>query len=114
MKRLFAAAILVAFSALPALAQAEKTWTNVPVVDTMCYSKVKDDPDSHPRSCAMKCSGSGYGIVADGEYLKLDKTGNEKLIAALKESKKTDHLRVTVTGERDGDTVKVSAITLSE
>ena len=112
MKRLFAAAVLVAFSALPALA-AEKTWTNVSVVDTMCYSKVKADPDKHPTSCALKCAKSGYGIIADGEYLKLDEAGNKKVVAALKESKKTDHIRATVTGERDGDTVKVTSITLN-
>ena len=36
--------------------------------------------------------------------------GNEKILAALKASKKTDRLRVTVSGDVDGDTLKVSSI----
>ena len=33
-------------------------------------------------------------------------------IAALKATKKTDHLRATVTGQKDGDSIKVSAISI--
>jgi len=109
-KAVFAVACLVL--ALPLFAGPE-TWKNVPLVDTKCEPKVKADPDKHPTSCALMCAASGYGILtADGTYLKLDSAGNQKAVAALKNTKKTDHLRVTVTGERDGDRIKVQSLTL--
>jgi len=94
------------------MASAEE-WKDVSVVDTNCLEKVKADPDKHPRSCALKCAKGGYGLLtSDGKYLKFDAAGNEKAVAALKESKKENHLRANVTGERDGDTIKVSSINL--
>ncbi len=33
-------------------------------------------------------------------------------MAALKATKKEDHVRATVTGERDGETVKVNSLTI--
>ena len=62
-------------------------------------------------SCALQCAKSGFGIVtADGNYLKFDDAGNSQVLAALKATKKADHLRVSVTGDRAGDTIKVSAV----
>lgn len=90
-----------------------ETWTNVPLVDSMCALKAKDAPDSHSRACALKCSEGGFSIIAaDGTILKLDDNGNAKAEAALKASSKTDHLRVTVDGERKGDTIHVSNLKL--
>jgi len=98
--------------AIPLFA-APETWKNVPLIDTKCEPKVKADPDAHPRSCALMCAPSGYGILtADGTYLKFDNAGNQKALAALKASKKTDHIRATVTGEREGDTIKVQTLSL--
>lgn len=106
---LFVAGLVLA---LPFAAAAE-TWKDVAVVDTMCSVKVKDAPDKHTTKCALACAKSGFGILlADGTYLKLDEAGSQKVVTALKETKKTDHLRATVTGERDGDTVKVQSISL--
>ncbi len=96
--------------ALPCLAE---TWRDVPIVDVACSSKVKADPDSHTLDCALKCEKSGYAIVApDGTVLKLDEKGNQEAIAALKASKKTSHLRATVTGDREGNTIKVTSLTM--
>lgn len=88
-------------------------WKDVPMVDTMCATKAKAKPDEHPRSCALQCQGSGYGIVTpDGTYLKFDADGNAQAVAALKASKKTDHLRVSVSGTREGDTIKVKSLSM--
>jgi len=106
-----AAALLLAF---PALAAAE-TWTNVPLIDVACSarSKIKANPDAHTRDCALACSKSGYGILtADGTYLKFDEGGNAKALAALNDSQKADHLRVTVTGDREGGSIKVTDLKL--
>ncbi len=91
---------------------AEETWTNVSVVDVACSAKAKANPNAHTRGCALQCQNSGFGLItADGEFLKLDDAGNKKAIAAIKEGKNDDHLRFTVTGTRDGNTVKVSSLT---
>jgi hypothetical protein len=103
---------LVGLMSLPLLAAAE-TWKSVSVIDTQCVSKVKADPDKHTTECALKCQKGGYGLLTtDGTYLKFDDEGNQKALAALKATKKTDHLRATVVGERSGETVKVTAISL--
>lgn len=110
MKKLTLLAALIAM-AVPSFAA--ETWTNVPIVDTLCAAKTttKANPDAHTRACALQCEKGGYGIVtADGAYLKFDAAGNTKAAAALKSSKQTDHLRVTVTGDRDGNTLKVSSL----
>ena len=109
-KRLILGALFAAF--LPLLAQAE-TWKGAPVVDRMCYERAKTDPDAHTTKCALACVKSGYGIIsADGTFLKLDDAGNEKLAKLLKDTKKKDHLRVTVDGKRQGDSITVNSVSL--
>ncbi len=107
-------AALAAALSLAAASTTEQTWTNVPVVDTQCVAKVKDNPDAHTRKCAIQCAKGGYGLIAeDGAYLVFDEKGNDLVIAALKASEKDDHLRATVTGERSGDRIKVRSFTLN-
>jgi hypothetical protein len=109
MKMAFVVAGLLAFP----MAAAAETWKNVSVVDTSCVSKVKADPDKHTTKCALQCVKGGYGLLnTDGAYLKFDPAGNEKTVAALKATKKVDHLRATVVGERDGENIKVESISI--
>jgi len=90
-----------------------ETWTNVSIVDSNCQSRVAENPDAHKKGCLLKCADSGLGILtADGEFLKFDASGNEKALAALKTSDKEDNLRVSVEGERDGDTIRVQSVTV--
>ncbi|MBZ5605286.1 MAG: hypothetical protein LAO79_23555 [Acidobacteriia bacterium] len=102
---------LLTMAALLALPLMAETWTDVPIVDVACSAKVKSNPDAHTRDCAMKCEKSGYAIITpDGNVLKLDEKGNQEALAALKASKKTDHLHATVTGDREGETIKVKSL----
>jgi hypothetical protein len=102
----------VGLMALPLTAAAE-TWKDVPVVDTLCLSKVKADPDKHTTQCALQCARGGYGLITtDGAYLKFDAAGNEKTVVALKATKRTDHVRAIVVGERDGEKIKVTSVTI--
>jgi hypothetical protein len=111
MRRLASFVVLGLF-AIPVLA-ANETFTNVPVVDVNCSKKAAADPDSHTRACALKCSESGYGIITkDKQFVKLDATGNAQGIAALKASDKKNHLRADVSGELQGDTLKVTSVKL--
>jgi hypothetical protein len=98
--------------ASPALAET-KSFNDVSVVDVSCSKKAAANADAHTRACALACEKSGFGILtADGQFLKLDADGNAKIAEALKSSKKTDHLRVNVNGDVQGDTLKVSSIQL--
>jgi hypothetical protein len=92
---------------------AAESWSNVALIDTMCSTKAKDKPDAHTTACALQCAKSGFGIIADGTYLKFDDNGNAKVLAALKATKKTDHLRVSVTGERQGEIIKVASVQIN-
>ena len=112
MKKLIPVVLMLLTATATALA-ADETWKGVPLVDTACSAKVKDAPDSHTASCAIACAKSGFGIIAsDGTYLKFDEAGNKRALAALKSTKKTDHLRATVVGVRDGETIKVKSVSL--
>ena len=104
--------LTLASGALLALPAAAAEWKNAPVVDTLCIDKVKSNPDGHTTDCALKCEKGGYGLIADGKYLKFDEAGNKQAAAALKETKKTDKLRANVTGELAGDTIKVKTFAL--
>ena len=108
------AVLLLSISLCPLVAlAADATFNNVPLVDVNCSMKVAANPDAHPRECALKCAASGFGIVTrDNQFLKLDAKGNTEITNALKESDKKDHLRVDVSGEVEGNTLKVTSIKL--
>jgi len=107
-KRIFV--LTLAALALPVFAFGEN-WSNVPIIDTQCSAKVKADPDSHTRDCAMTCAKSGFGIVdKDGNYLKFDAKGNEEALKLLQSTSKKDHLRVNVTGQKEGNVIHVQSV----
>jgi hypothetical protein len=102
--------LLIALFSLPVFAA---EWKDVPVVDVQCSSRVKADPDSHTKQCALGCANSGFGIyTSDGKFLKFDAKGNQQVMNALKSTDKKDHLRVNVKGEQAGDTIKVESLNL--
>jgi hypothetical protein len=103
--------ILLATLILCSAAAFAESWNNVPLIDTACAAKVKDNPDAHSRTCALKCAAMGYGIqTSDGRYLKFDKKGNEQALELLKSSTKDNHLRVNVEGTEQGDTIAVKSV----
>lgn len=111
MKKMLAAVLAIGLSA-PIVALAE-TWEKVPLIDQMCAKKEKvtAHPENHPTGCLIKCADSGYGVMtSDGKYLKLDQAGSKKALAALKETKKENDIRVNVSGQKDGDTIKVASL----
>ncbi len=111
MKSLILALVVLAMS-VTAFA-AVQTWNHAAVIDSMCAAKMKANPDMHTRECALGCAKSGLGILtSDGTFLKFDAKGTDEAVAALKASKQKDHLRATVTGERQGDMIKVASFKL--
>ena len=70
---------------------------------------------AHTRQCALmpSCQKSGYGVFTYGnKFLSFDAAGSQEALAALKASKKEDDLKVEVTGEIQGDTIKVASLKL--
>lgn len=90
------------------------------LLDRMCSGKIVQANDQkaaqgHTRECALMpdCEKAGYGVLtADGKFVTFDAAGNQKAAQALKASKKKDNLRVQVTGDQAGDTMKVTAVKL--
>lgn len=88
------------------------------LLDRMCSTKIVADQDqkaaqNHSRECALMpdCAKAGYGVfTADGKFFTFDPAGNEKAQKALKASKKKDNVKVQVTGDQSGDSIKVTAI----
>lgn len=104
--------LFILLTALPMVALAEN-WKDVSIIDTQCSTKAKSNPDSHTRSCALACAKSGFGIIDEqGHYLKFDKKGNQTAMKLLESSSKKDHLRVDVSGEKEGDVIHVDSLKL--
>jgi hypothetical protein len=112
MKKVASLIVLLGMGVAPAFA-AMSSYHNVAVLDVSCSKKAAADPDSHTRDCALTCAKSGFGIVTkDQQFLKFDAAGNAKIVEALKTSSKKDHLRVNVSGEKEGDTLRVNSVKL--
>ena len=110
--KMLASLLALGLMATPALAATE-TFNNVSIVDVACSKTAAADADSHTRKCALGCQESGFGVVtADKKFLKFDTDGNAKVLEALKATDKKDHLRVNVTGDVQGDTIKVISVKL--
>jgi hypothetical protein len=106
--------LMLAGVAVPLVLRAE-TWKSASLMDSSCASKaeMKANPDAHTTKCAIQCEKAGYGIVTkDGAFLAFDKAGNAKVEEVLKTTKKTDHLRVDVEGEKKGNEIQVKSVSL--
>ena len=115
MKKLGLLAVLLLLLPLVSVYAEAQKWENVSLVDGMCLSKVKADPDKHPKKCLLQCASDGYGILdKDGNYIKLDSAGTDQVLKLLNNTDKTDHIRLDVQGERNGDTIKVSSVALHQ
>ncbi|HXR98538.1 MAG TPA: hypothetical protein VN709_11920 [Terriglobales bacterium] len=65
--------------------------------DRHCFTAFQGKYGEHPRDCLMKCADTGYGLVdAKGHFTPLDAKSNATVLAALKQSRKPDHIWVTV------------------
>jgi hypothetical protein len=57
------------------------------------------------------CVKAGYGVfTTEGKFITLDQAGNQQAEQALKASKKKNNIKVQVTGDLSGDSMKVTAI----
>ena len=89
------------------------------LIDKMCSAKATSGGQkaamAHDTECAKApaCEKSGYGVfTADNKWLAFDDAGNKKAVAALKGTKKKDDLKVQVSGDVQGDSIKVTKVKL--
>jgi hypothetical protein len=69
----------------------------------------------HQKSCLqMKvCAQSGYGVMTeDMKYYTFDKAGNAQAAKMIAGLKKTDEIRIAVTGDVQGSSIKVAKLRL--
>lgn len=67
------------------------------------------------RDCSLRrhYRRDGYGIVTDDQkFYKFNDAGNKKAIQLLKNVPDKDNLKVIVSGDIDGDTIKVDLMSL--
>jgi hypothetical protein len=123
--------VLVGLAACTAALSGQTSQTTVQgvLIDKQCSSKaetrVVPGPRieggmlvayTHTRECALMpaCQRSGYGVFTydSNKFLAFDPAGNHKALAIFKNSKKEDDFRVEVSGEVQGDSMKVESIRL--
>jgi hypothetical protein len=111
MKTTLAALLLVCLLA-PATWGADSSKKGI-LSDVTCGPSTASDEQKaarHKVSCALHCKDSGFGLVADGSFLKFDEAGNRKALEIFQKTAKKSDVRVTVTGDFSSDPVKVTSI----
>jgi hypothetical protein len=71
--------------------------------------------EAHTKQCLVmpECVKNGYGIYTrDNKFYNFDEAGNRKALALVRASKKEDDFEIQVTGQIEGDTIKVESIRL--
>ena len=98
---------------------AEKATLSGYLIDRECAPGIieqgKEASANHDRSCALMdlCAQSGFGVLtSDGKFVTFDDPGSEKAIAAIENASKDKDYQVTVTGDRQGDEIKVESLKL--
>ena len=127
LRKIFVGALLVGLIGIAA--QTSETKVQGVLIDKQCSYKAETrvvpggrlaggilEAYTHTRECALMpdCQKSGYGVFTydTNKFLAFDDQGNQKAFAILRDSKKADDFRVEVTGEIQGDTMKVAVIKL--
>lgn len=89
------------------------------LVDAMCgdvlakkQKDVMDKASRHTRRCGLAeaCAAAGYGVFAEGKWVKLDEEGNTLANVALENSTKERELYFRVTGTMNDGVLAVVSI----
>lgn len=88
------------------------------LMDQKCWRMADDKSHAgaskNTRRCMLMhdCVESGYGVVtAEGDFYIFDHDGSDKAHSILVKSACEDSVEIEVTGEIDGNTLKVKSIT---
>ena len=96
------------------IAQGKKATLTGNLVDQMCGGDLKDVAKAadHSKECALMdhCAASGFGIFANGKYVKFDAEGSKKAKALVEKTKKEKDIAIVAEGTLDGDTLTVASL----
>ena len=94
--------------------QGKNTTLTGHLVDQMCGGEVKNAAKAadHSKECALMdhCASSGYGIFADGKYVKFDAEGSKKAKALVEKTKKEKDITILAEGTLEGDMLTVASL----
>jgi hypothetical protein len=89
------------------------------IVDWKCAKQMvqngREKTFQHNQNCRLMkdYNRSQYGLITDDKkFYRLDDPGNHRILELLQNTPDKDNLKVVVTGEIEGDVVKVTNITL--
>ena len=109
-----AISLATACAASVSLAQGKKATLTGHLVDQMCGGELKDATKAadHSKECALMdhCASSGFGIFANGKYVKFDAEGSKKAKALVEKTKKEKNIVIVADGTLDGDTLTVASL----
>jgi hypothetical protein len=116
-RRLLGVGLILLLAGVAVAREGKSTKLTGYIIDNACSARAAGDNGAekvkgHTVKCALMpgCEKSGYAVYADGKLYKLDEEGNKKAAALLKATKAEKGVQVSVEGELDGDTIKVSKI----
>jgi hypothetical protein len=96
------------------ISQGKKATLTGHLVDQMCGGGVKDAAKAaeHSKECALMdhCASSGFGIFANGKYVKFDAEGSKKAKALVEKTKKEKDIAIVAEGTLSGDTLTVASL----
>lgn len=90
------------------------------IIDWKCAQRMVRDGQAktfkNDRSCSLMREGfqrPEYGLITDSkDTYRLDDPGNQRILQLLQNTPDKDNLKVVVTGDIDGDSIKVSNISM--
>lgn len=95
-------------------AQGKKVTLTGHLIDQMCGGEVKNAAKAaeHSKECALMdhCAESGFGIFADGKYVKFDAEGSKKAKMLVEKTKKEKDIAIVAEGTLKGDTLTVASL----
>jgi hypothetical protein len=95
-------------------AQGKKVTFTGYLLDQMCGGSVKDVAKAaeHTKECALMdhCAAAGYGIFAEGKFIKFDAEGSKKAKTLFEKSNKEKDIQVIADGTLNGDVLTVTTI----
>ena len=85
------------------------------LIDTTCGRRLAKSPEeamAHEVSCSLKeeCAKSGFGVIIDGRFFKLDKMGNKLATVILKSTNRKAGVRVRVDAHFDSYIISPSIL----
>ncbi|MFN8005657.1 MAG: hypothetical protein U0V70_01240 [Terriglobia bacterium] len=106
--------VVLLLSTIAIIAQGKKVVLTGYLLDQMCGAEAMDASKAaeHTKECALMdhCVAAGYGIFAEGKFIKFDAAGSKKAKALFENTKKEKDIQVIAEGILSGNVLTVSTL----